>query len=94
MKKQFKLKKVYKKLGIILLIIYLSFYFIKQEKDLNFYKKEQKNYENQISQKILEQKELNDIKSNINSKEYIEKVAREKLDMYLPNERVYIDKCK
>ena len=25
-------------------------------------------------------------------KEYIEEVAREKLDMYLPNEKVYIDK--
>ena len=26
-----------------------------------------------------------------NSNEYIEQIAREKLDMYLPNERVYID---
>ena len=31
---------------------------------------------------------------NINSKEYIEEVAREKLDMYLPNEKVYIDISK
>ena len=29
-----------------------------------------------------------------NKKEYIEEVAREKLDMYLPNERVYIDISK
>ena len=33
-------------------------------------------------------------KKNINSEEYIEEVAREKLDMYLPNERVYIDISK
>jgi len=30
-------------------------------------------------------------KENVNSKEYIERVAREKLNMFLPNERVYID---
>ena len=33
-------------------------------------------------------------KENVNSTEYIEEVAREKLDMYLPNERVYIDISK
>ena len=31
------------------------------------------------------------MKENINSPEYIEEIAREKLNMYLPNERVYID---
>ena len=31
---------------------------------------------------------------NVNSEEYIEKIAREKLDMYLPNETVYIDASK
>ena len=35
---------------------------------------------------------LLETKSNINSKEYIAQVAREKLDMYYPNEKVYIDK--
>ena len=30
-------------------------------------------------------------KENVNSKEFIEEIARDKLDMYLPNERVYID---
>ena len=36
----------------------------------------------------------NKTKENVNSPEYIEEVAREKLDMYLPNERVYIDMNK
>ena len=35
--------------------------------------------------------ELKTVKNNINSTEYIENMAREKLGMYLPNERVYID---
>ena len=38
--------------------------------------------------------ELQKTKENVNSTEYIEEVAREKLDMYLPNERVYIDISK
>ena len=44
--------------------------------------------EEEKKEKLLE------TKSNINSKEYIEQVAREKLDMYLPNEKVYIDISK
>ena len=28
---------------------------------------------------------------NVDSKEFIEQMAREKLDMYYPNERVYVD---
>ena len=38
-----------------------------------------------------EQEKLNEMKENITSDEYIEQIAREKLGMYYPNERVYID---
>ena len=31
-------------------------------------------------------------KENVNSKEFIEQMAREKLEMYYPNEKVYVDK--
>lgn len=37
---------------------------------------------------------LKEEQKNANSKEYIEKLAREKLGMYLPNERVYVDNNK
>ena len=37
---------------------------------------------------------LKEEQKNANSKEYIEKLAREKLSMYLPNERVYVDNNK
>ena len=46
------------------------------------------------SQEKEKQEELKTTKENINSEEYIEEVAREKLDMYLPNEKVYIDISK
>ena len=35
--------------------------------------------------------ELTQKKEDVNSLEYIEQTAREKLDMYYPNERVYVD---
>ena len=35
--------------------------------------------------------ELANKKEEVNSLEFIEQTARERLDMYLPNERVYVD---
>ena len=37
-------------------------------------------------------RELAKKKDDVNSLEFIEQTAREKLDMYYPNERVYVDK--
>ena len=66
--------------------------FINQQKTLNSYKTSQEYYKEEIETKLAYQDTLKETQSNINSEEYIEKVAREKLDMYLPNERVYMDK--
>lgn len=81
-----------KKLFFIFVTIYVCCIFINQQKSLNSYKNSQKYYEEQITAKLDYQASLYETKSNINSTEYIEQVAREKLDMYLPNERVYVDK--
>ena len=47
----------------------------------------------QVAEDELNQnkKDLEQEKENTKSLEYIEKLAREKLGMYLPNERVYVD---
>ena len=49
-----------------------------------------------MASKIEEQQtyngELVSEKENVDSKEFIEQMAREKLEMYYPNEKVYIDK--
>lgn len=88
------MKKVLKSTVFIAIILYVSITLINQQKTLNNYKQEQ----NSLTAKIKEQEALKDnlnkIKQNISSTEYIEEVAREKLDMYLPNERVYIDTAK
>ena len=68
---------------------------IRQQKNIIQYQREIK----ELSAKInVAQDELNQSKQNLeeeinksNSPEYIEKVAREKLGMYLQNERVYVD---
>ena len=76
----------------VLFVIYALFTFSKQQ--LNTYKQDIEYYTSQIEDLNEEKKELLAIQENVNSPEYIEEMAREKLDMYLPNERVYIDISK
>lgn len=87
-------KNLLKKVLLIGIAIYVIYTFFAQQKMLNRYQAEQKRYLEQIAEAKEQQDELKATKENINSKEYIEEVAREKLDMYLPNERVYIDISK
>ncbi len=86
-----KFKKIAKFIILTILIIYVSLTFINQQKTLNQYTK---NYEDLTSQ-IEKQKEYNEQlskkKEDIESNDFIEDMAREKLDMYLPNEKVYMD---
>ena len=85
------IKKHYKKILICIVVAYVISILISQQKILNSYNSEIKSYETQIAKEQETKKALIEIKENINSPEYIEQVAREKLGMYLPNERVYID---
>ena len=86
-----KSSNLLKKLAILLFAIYFIYTLLSQQKTLNAYAKEKKKYDEEIAYAQDEQDELEKMKENINSDEYIEQIAREKLDMYYPNERVYID---
>lgn len=86
MKNLFNLKKIL----LVILILYFVVTFINQQKKINAYRTEQSYYISKISEQKEYNQELLSTKENINSPEYIEKMAREKLDMYLPNERVYV----
>lgn len=88
------IKKHYKKILIVIAIAYIASILVSQQKMLNSYNAEIKVYEARIKEEKETNESLNEIKENVNSPEYIEKVAREKLGMYLPNERVYIDISK
>ena len=89
-----KFKKIAKIIILIILIIYVGLTFINQQKTLNQYQTETSTYSKQLETAKETNDELTKTKENVNSPEYIEEVAREKLDMYLPNERVYIDMNK
>lgn len=91
MKKIKKIKKPYKKIILLFIAIYVIYTLITQQKTLNAYSIEQSNYSKQIKQEQESKENLIRTKERVNSTEYIEDVAREKLGMYLPNERVYFD---
>ena len=86
-----KNKKILRNLLIIAIIIYIAFVFIDQQKTLNEYSKNTEELNQQIASEEATNEELNQQKDNVNSLDFIEEMAREKLDMYHPNERVYMD---
>ena len=82
----------------LIAIIVWGVVLIRQQKNIIQYQKEIKELSTKIN---VAQDELDQNKQNLeeeinkaNSPEYIEKVAREKLGMYLQNERVYVDSNK
>lgn len=85
----FKFNKVMN-LILILVAIYGLLTFFNQQSKLNSYKKDISYYSTQIEELEDKKEELLATQENVNSKEYIEEVARKQLNMYLPNETVYI----
>lgn len=94
MKKKLNYKKIIKKLILICIIAYVFIILLNQQKTLNSYSKEKEYYASKVDELKEDNKTLTETKNNLDSKEYIETVAREKLDMYLPNEKVYKDITK
>ena len=90
-------KTLFRNILIISFIIW-SIFLIKQQLNIIQYKDEIKALSSKIEvaeEKLDDNKKsLEAEKQNTNSLEYIEKLAREKLGMYLPNERVYVDSTK
>ena len=64
----------------------------KFKKVLNQYNDNSKELASKIEEQQIYNGKLIAEKENVNSKEFIEETAREMLDMYYPNEKVYLDK--
>ena len=88
--KNFKFKRLFNLILGSIITIYVLCIFVNQQKVLNSYNKEQDYIVEKIQQQTEYKQELSSMKENVDSPEYIEEIAREKLDMYLPNEKVYI----
>ncbi len=94
MKNVFRNKKILKIIIFLVALSYFIYIIVNQQKTLNSYKSEQSYVSSQIQDQQEYKNELADMEANINSDEYIEQIARDKLDMHLPNERVYVDANK
>ena len=86
-----KTRKLYRNIIILALSIYVIFTLINQQKTLNQYAENSKQLAKQIEEQKDYKEELNQRKNDVDSLDFIEETAREKLDMYYPNERVYVD---
>ena len=86
-----KNKKLYKRLFIGIIDIYVVFTLANQQKTLNQYTKNISELSDQIQEQKEYKEELAKKQEDVSSLEFIEQTAREKLDMYYPNEKVYID---
>ena len=89
MRKLFNSKKFCRVL-IAIILIYTIIICISQSQKLRSYNNQKKYYASQNEDLNEEKQDLEAEQEAVNSSEYIEKQAREKLDMYYPNERVYI----
>ncbi|MCL2382736.1 MAG: septum formation initiator family protein [Oscillospiraceae bacterium] len=89
--KVLKSKKFLKKILLLAVIIYITYLFISQQRILDSYRLAERHYTEQAEAKSIHRDSLATTRANIDSIEYIEQMAREKLDMFLPNERVYVN---
>ena len=87
-----KNKKLYRNLIIFGISVYFIFTIFSQQTTLSQYSQDAKDLSEKIECEKEKKDELAKKKDDVNSLEFIEQTAREKLDMYYPNERVYVDK--
>lgn len=87
-----KNKKLCKKILIFMVSIYAIFTLVNQQKTISQYSQNTEELKAEIENQNEYKEELAKQKDDVNSLEFIEKTAREKLDMYYPNEKIYIDK--
>lgn len=86
-----------KKVNLVLLfimsglLVYFVITFTKQQEEINLIQNEMKNLQHKIEKEKETEDELLELQSIIETDEFIEKIAREKLGMVKEGERIYID---
>lgn len=78
-------------LTVISLMAYSTFTIVKQEIAIRKYEKEKQSYMEQIALAKEKNEQYKKYSEYVNTDEYIEKIAREKLRMLLPEEKIYIE---
>ncbi len=93
----FDFSVMFKKIGNIVFIVviaYFAFSIFSQQGTISENNAEIASLEQQISEKQIEIERLEQEYANIDSDEYIERMAREKLGLVQANERVFKDASK
>ncbi len=85
------MKKLFMTIILIIVLSYGLYVYISQEKLLKNYNSEITEYKEKIESAQIKKNELEKTMQDLNSVNLIEETAREKLDMYLPDEKVFID---
>lgn len=85
-------KNLSKKLLILGISFYMIFTLANQQKTLNQYHQNSNKLVSEIEEEKKYKEELSRKKDDVDSLDFIEQTAREKLDMYFPNERIYMDR--
>jgi len=84
-------KPTFGMLVLLAVFLYLSYVALGQQKLLNAKSLEMSKIESKIEEETKVNEELKKEKEMINSDEYKEKVARDKLGMVKKNEKVFVD---
>lgn len=92
-----KVKKRIKSLKLALIfaiVVYLGYNFISQQVQINALNNDISELDAQILEEESRKKELEKKKKEIDTPEYIEKIAREELDLVAPDEIVFMEAPK
>ncbi len=92
--RKFNNNKWFSKLILLGVVGYVGYTLIAQQITFNKYDKEYAYYENKKVEEEYRNQDLLNEKDNINSDDYIEKIARDKLGLVMPNETIYIDSSR
>ena len=90
-KKKRKIKVDYLRVILIVVLVYFSITFVRQQLSINEYNVKIKSVKEDISETKAKIDELKDIETKVDDSEYIEKVAREELGYVKPYEKIFID---
>ena len=89
--KKSKKKVNFTRILLIGVLIYFVCVFCIQQFRINEYKVQEKYYAESISEINQEIEEYEMLKESSNTSEYIEKIAREKLGLVKPYEKIFVD---
>lgn len=84
-------RKLLFRLALIVLFIFAAIRFCFQQPILNHYAKQIKDLNEQIAQEEKKAEQIEDLKQLYESDEFKERIARERLGLVRPGERVFID---